>query len=160
MTGSWDPNFPSKFDKKSLLGELYGNAGATRVFFMKLGAQRVLQIPKIMLNPCKVVRKHTFHLYAKSCSGDGPQAPFGWFLDSKIPKKLKKYHRKRNQKNECISRTHEDPPPLPRGTGGRGGHANLFFGPGQDVPGLRIRSSLYKPRPGILKKPFPSQGIC
>ena len=132
---------------------------ATRVFFMKFGARRHVRTPKIMLNPCRVIQKHTFRLIAKSCFREGPRPSFWMVFGLQNLKKTKKCHRERNQKNDFVSGAHKHPPspPSPGGPGGRGGQAILLFGPGQGVPGLRRRDSLYKPRPNMLKKPLSTQ---
>ena len=60
LTPLGDLSFLQKFNKKLILGALWGSTLATRVFFMKFGARRHLQTPKVTLNPWRVVQKQAF----------------------------------------------------------------------------------------------------
>ena len=72
----------------------------------KVVAQRHLQTPKNVLNHCRVIQKHSFHHFPKSCSREGPGAPFWMLLGSKNQTKLEKMLPIAQSKNHHVSEAH------------------------------------------------------
>ena len=96
---------------------------------------------KIIVGSFKNTVSTTFQ---KVAPGRGPELHFGCFWAPKIRQNSKKCSPKRNQKMTSFPGCIINP--------GEGGHTIWLSGPGQGVPGLRRRSSPYKPRPGMSKK--------